>query len=342
MLNRLFTRFQFWRLVVAEITESKLEGRVNNPHHNARTTVYSREVMIQRVMKGKSVSQVAAELAVSRRTVYKWLARYRSGGEEALHNRSSRPHRSPRRLAVERVATIAALRRRRKSSLEIAHLLSLPVSSVTLELRRLGLSRLPSLEPDVPVIRYEHEHPGELIHLDTKKLGKIDGVGHRIHGDRSRRSRGAGWEFLHVCVDDHSRLAYSELLPDEKAATAAGFLLRAAAWLGRRGVTVRRVMTDNGSAYNSHLFSAACRHLRARHIRTRPYTPRTNGKAERFIRTSLKEWAYKEAYESSQERAERLGPWLKHYNNQRPHTALDYKPPISRLDGVNNVLANYT
>jgi transposase InsO family protein len=314
---------------------------MNNPHQNARTTVFSRALMVQRVKEGKKVAQVAAELGVSRRTVYKWLARYRSGGEAALANRSSRPGRSPRRLAVERVATISALRRRRKSSLEIAHLLSLPISSVTLELRRLGLNRLSRLEPKAPAARYEHQQPGEMIHLDIKKLGKIKGVGHRIHGDRSKRSRGAGWEFLHVCVDDHSRLAYSELLPDEKAATATCFLLRAAAWLRRHGVTVRRVMTDNGSAYNSHLFRAACQNLGARHIRTRPYTPKTNGKAERFIRTSLEQWAYKEAYESSQERAERLGPWLNHYNNQRPHTALDYKPPVSRLDAVNNVLANY-
>ncbi len=170
-----------------------------------------------------------------------------------------------------------------------------------------------------------------MIHLDVKKLGKIDGVGHRIHGDRSKRRRGIGWEYLHVCVDDHSRLAYTELLPDEKATTATCFLIRAADWLGRHGVTVRRVMTDNGSCYRAHLFNTAVQSLGARPVRTRPYTPRTNGKAERFIQTSIKEWAYKRAYESSEERTERLGPWLDYYNQTRPHTALNYKPPISRL-----------
>ncbi len=170
-----------------------------------------------------------------------------------------------------------------------------------------------------------------MIHLDVKKLGKIDGVGHRIHGDRSKRRRGIGWEYLHVCVDDHSRLAYTELLPDEKATTATCFLIRAADWLGRHGVTVRRVMTDNGSCYRAHLFNTAVQSLGARPVRTRPYTPRTNGKAERFIQTSIKEWAYKRAYESSEERTERLGPWLDYYNQTRPHTALNYKPPISKL-----------
>ena len=226
---------------------------------------------------------------------------------------------------------MAAMRRTRMSSLQIAFALSMPLSTVTHELRRLGLNRLPRLEPRPPVIRYEHKAPGEMIHLDVKKLGKIDGVGKRIHGDRSKRARGAGWEYLHVCVDDHSRLAYTELLPDEKAPTATCFLIRATAWFKRHGVTVRRVMTNNGSCYVSHLFQAAVHSLGARHIRTRPYTPRTNGKAERFIQTSIKEWAYKRAYQSSEERTERLGPWLDYYNQTRPHTALNYKPPISRL-----------
>ena len=195
----------------------------------------------------------------------------------------------------------------------------------------MGLNRLSRLEPKPPIIRYEHKAPGEMIHLDIKKLGRIDGVGHRIHGDRSRRKRGIGWEYLHVCVDDHSRLAYTQLLPDEKATTATCFLIRAADWLGRHGVRVRRVMTDNGSCYRSYLFNTAVQSLGARQMRTRPYTPRTNGKAERFIQTSIKEWAYERAYESSEERNERLGPWLDYYNQTRPHTALKYKPPISRL-----------
>lgn len=312
---------------------------MNNPHQNARTTVHSRALMVKRVRKeGMKASEVAEQLGVSRRTVYKWLARYRQGGEAGLLNRSSRPHICPRRLKVEVVATIAALRRRGKSSLEIAFSLCLPVSSVASELRRLGLNRLPRLEPKPQVLSYEYEHPGELVHLDVKKLGRIEGVGHRIHGDRSRRGRGAGWEFLHVLVDDHSRLAYSELLPDEKAISCAGFLIRASSWLDRHGVKVGRVMTDNATGYRSHLFRAAVDSLEARHTRTKPYTPRTNGKAERFIRTSLKEWAYQRAYESSAERQTLLGPWLDYYNQLRPHMALNGKPPISRLTNCEQCL----
>lgn len=305
---------------------------MNNNYQNARTTVFSRELMVKRVLKeGRPVSEVAVQLGVSRRTVYKWLKRYGLEGKAGLLNRSSRPRRSPKRLAVEKVATIAAMRRMRHSSLEIAFNLGLPVSSVSLELRRLGLNKLARLEPRPPVIRYEHKAPGDMVHLDIKKLGKIDGIGHRITGDRSKRKRGAGWEFMHVCVDDNSRLAYSEVLPDERAVTATSFLLRASDWLERHGVRVRRVMTDNGSCYRSYLFKTAVRYIGARPIHTRPYTPRTNGKAERFIQTSIKEWAYKQAYETSNERAGRLQPWLDYYNQQRPHTALNYKPPISRL-----------
>lgn len=288
--------------------------------------------MVQRVKEqGISPRQVARQLGVDPSTVYKWLRRFAEGGPAALHDRSSRPHRSPRRLPVERVSTLAALRRMRLSSPAIAFTLSLPISSVTNELRRLGLSKLSRLEPRPPVVRYEHSRPGEMIHLDIKKLGRIDGVGHRIHGDRSKRKRGAGWEYLHVCVDDHSRLAYTELLPDEKATTATCFLIRAANWLQRHGVQVHRVMTDNGSAYVSHLFRDATTYLNLRHLRTKPYTPRTNGKAERFIQTSLKEWAYAQAYESSAERKTMLQPWLDYYNTRRPHTALNYKAPISRI-----------
>jgi transposase InsO family protein len=305
---------------------------MNNPHKNARTTVYSRALLVKRVREqGMSVKEAAAQQGISRRTAYKWLGRYKEGGEAALENRGSRPHLSPRRLPVERVATLAALRRMRMSSPAIAFTLSLPVSSVTNELRRLGLSKLSGLEPKPPVVRYEHSQPGEMIHLDIKKLGRIDGVGHRITGDRSKRKPGAGWEYLHVCVDDHSRLAYTELLQDEKATTSTCFLIRAAGWLERQGVKINRVMTDNGSGYRSHLFLTACQSLGAKPIKTRPYTPRTNGKAERFIQTSLKEWAYGQAYESSAMRETFLQPWLDYYNNKRPHTALNHKPPISRI-----------
>jgi transposase InsO family protein len=282
-------------------------------------------------MEGKEVAQVARDFGVSRRTVHKWLSRYRQGGEAALENRTSRPHRSPCRVRADKLHEIERLRGERKSSLQIASYLSMPVSTVTLSLRRLGLNRLSRLQPKPQVQRYEHSRPGEMIHLDIKKLGRIDGIGHRITGDRSKRKRGAGWEYLHVCVDDHSRLAYTELLPDEKATTSTCFLIRAAAWLQGHGVTINRVMTDNGSGYRSHLFLTACQTLGARPIKTRPYTPRTNGKAERFIQTSLKEWAYAKAYETSAKRETMLQPWLDYYNTQRPHTALNHKPPISRI-----------
>jgi transposase InsO family protein len=306
---------------------------VNNYYENARTTVYSREQMVKRVLnEGVSVSLVAGQFGVSRRTVYKWLTRYRQGGSAALQNRTSRPHKSPRRLPVQRVATIAAMRRMRMSGPGIAFALSMPISTVSNELRRLRLNWLSRLEPQPPVLRYEHEAPGDMIHLDIKKLGKIDGVGHRITGDRSRPRRKPGWEYLHVCVDDNSRTAYTEMLPDEKATSAACFLLRAADWFGRHGVTISRVMTDNGGCYRSHLFRTTVDYLRAKHVTTRPYTPRTNGKAERFIQTSIKEWAYSQAYETSEERKEHLGPWTDFYNLERPHTALKYQPPISRLE----------
>jgi transposase InsO family protein len=306
---------------------------VNNHHQNARTTFHSRVLMVKRVMEqGMSPRMVAEQLGVNASTVYKWLRRYREGGLAALPDRSSRPHKSPKRLPVERVASLAALRRMRMSSPAIALALSLPVSSVTNELRRLGLNKLSRLEPKPPVLRYEHQAPGDMVHLDIKKLGRIDGVGHRITGDRSKCKRGAGWEYLHVCVDDHSRLAYTELLPDEKATTSTNFLLRAAAWLQGYGVKVNRVLTDNGSSYRSRLFLNACQDLGARPIKTRPYTPRTNGKAERFIQTTLKEWAYKQAYESSAEREACLPVWLHDYNYTRPHASLNHKPPISRLD----------
>jgi transposase InsO family protein len=316
---------------------------MNNHHQNARTTFYSRVLMVQRVQTlGMSVSVVAQQLGVSRTTVYKWLNRYRRHGPAALHNRGSRPKTCPRRLPVERVATIAALRRRRKSSIEIAAAMALPVSTVSHEIRRLNLQRLSRLETRPPVIRYEYGRPGGMIHLDVKKLGRIEGVGHRITKDLSKRYRGAGWEFLHVCVDDHSRLAYGELLPDQRAESCAAFLTRSVHWLGRQGIRVERVMTDNAGAYTSRHFQKTVKQLDVRHVRIRPYTPQTNGKAERFIRTSLKEWAYGQAYESSDERQEHLDPWLTYYNHQRPHTSLNKKPPVSRLQSANNLFDNYT
>lgn len=288
--------------------------------------------MVKRVLnEGMTVSEVSQQFGVSRRTVYKWLSRYKEGGSAAMHNRSSKPQRSPNRMPVEQVATISAMRRMRMSGPEIAFSLSLPISTVGLELRRLGLNKLSRLEEPIPVVRYEHKAPGDMVHLDIKKLGKIDGVGHRITGDRSGKRRKPGWEYLHVCVDDNSRTAFTEVLPDERATSATCFLIRAAAWFKRQGVTISRVMTDNGSCYRSDLFKTGVQYIQAKHITTRPYTPRTNGKAERFIQTSIKEWAYKHPYETSEERTEQLKPWIDFYNQHRPHTALKHKPPISRL-----------
>jgi transposase InsO family protein len=218
----------------------------------------------------------------------------------------------------------------------IARRLGLPRSTVGAVLRRIGLGRLKALDPPAPVVRYERERPGELLHLDTKKLGRIDGIGHRITGyhEGVRRNRGIGWEVLHVCIDDASRLAYTELLPDEKKQSAIAFLDRALHWFERLGIAVERVMTDNGSAYRSHDFRARLKEAGIRHIRTRPYTPRTNGKAERFIQTSLREWAYARAYQSSAERGQAMNPWIADYNHNRPHSALGGRPPFEKLNNV--------
>jgi transposase InsO family protein len=273
-------------------------------------------------------------------TVRKWRDRFASEGAAGLRDRSSRPHRSPTRLSPEAEAEIGQLRRARLSGPAIARQARRPVSTVGAVLRRLGLGRLQALDPKPPAIRYERDHPGELIHIDTKKLGRIDGVGHRITGDRRGQSskRGIGWEALHVAIDDASRLAYTELLPDERKESAIAFLSRARAWFQSHGVAVERIMTDNGSAYKSRAFRAALSEAGIRHKRTRPYTPRTNGKAERFIQTSLREWAYATPYRSSAERAAAMPAWLCSYNSRRPHSALGGKPPISRLK--DNLLGN--
>ena len=253
-----------------------------------------------------------------------------------LCDRSSAPARPRDPVPAERVAQIERLRRERLSGPGIAGRLGMPRSTVGVVLRRLGLGRLCSLEPKPPVIRYQRERPGELIHIDTKKLGRIDGIGHRITGYHTgvNRNRGIGWEVLHVCIDDASRLAYTEVLPDEKKESAIGFLDRALAWFVRHGVAVERVMTDNGSAYRSHDFRAACAKAGLRHILTRPYTPRTNGKAERFIQTSLREWAYARPYRSSLERTQAMHPWITNYNHRRPHSALGGLSPAARLNNV--------
>ena len=328
--------------VVAKPATPALEPRMD-AHKNARTTPHSRMLIVERLREGWTVSAVAAAMGVDPSTVRKWRDRFAAEGEAGLLDRSSRPHHSPTRLDQQAEAEIAGLRQARLSGPAIARQARRPVSTVGAVLRRLGLGRLAALDPKPIVVRYEREHPGELLHIDTKKLGRIDGVGHRITGRHIRMNRnpGIGWEHLHVAVDDASRLAYTELLPDDRKDSAIAFLQRARAWFAGHGVTIERVMTDNGSAYKSHAFRDVLRQAGLRHIRTRPYTPRTNGKAERFIQTSLREWAYAAPYETSAMRAQAMQPWLCNYNRRRPHSALGGKPPISRLV-KDNVLDNDT
>jgi transposase InsO family protein len=308
-----------------------------NIHKNARLTPQGRLLMVQRIAEeGWKVGKAAAAAGLSQRRAYEWLKRYRTGGEIALYDRSSTPGRYRQRTPNERDAAIERLRRQRMTGNRIARQLGVPRSTVGAVLRRMGLGRLKALDPPVPIVRYQRERPGELLHLDTKKLGRIDGVGHRITGYHAgvHRKRGIGWEVLHVAIDDASRLAYTELLPDEKTESAIAFLDRALAWFAQLGVAVERVMTDNGSAYRSHAFRKHLAGAGIRHIRTRPYTPKTNGKAERFIQTSLREWAYARAYRSSAERGHAMHPWIAGYNHTRPHSALGGKPPASRLNNV--------
>jgi transposase InsO family protein len=328
-------------------------------HGNAPLGPKGREIMVRRVVEENLALAEAAEAAgVSARTARKWVRRYREEGVTGLLDRSSAPRRVHNATPPDRVEAIAALRRVRLTGPEIAEVLEMPTSTVSAVLARIGLGRLSRLEPAEPVRRYERSRPGELIHVDVKKLGRIGphGAGHRALG-RSwakvgptrtdaggvRRSR-TGWERVHVCVDDATRLAYVEVLPDEKATTAIGFLRRAIDFYGSHGIEVERLMTDNGSAYVSVAHALACRALGIRHIRTRPYRPQTNGKAERFIRTMLREWAYAAVYGSSPERAAALSGWVERYNYRRRHGALGHRPPIERVRELtgNNVAGTYT
>jgi transposase InsO family protein len=301
-------------------------------HCNARTTPRSRARLVQRVLEDAwPVPHVARAFHVSERTVWKWVARYRREGLGGLTDRSAAPHRCPHRTRARRVLEIVALRAQRLPGQVIARRVGIPRSTVGRVLRRVGLGRLGPRTPPPVVHRYERATPGELLHLDIKSLGRIRGVGHRIHGDRRTRVRGIGWEHVHVCIDDATRLAYAEVLATAQWPDAVGFLERALSWFAALGVRAQRVMTDNGSAYVSRAFTTACHRRGLRHLRTRPYTPRTNGKAERFIQTLLREWAYRRAYRSSARRRRALAPWLRYYNGRRSHSALNYRPPISRL-----------
>ena len=308
-----------------------------NLHKNARLTPQGRALLVRRVrVEGWRVRDAATAAGISERSAFRWLARHREGGELALQDRSSAPSRCPHRTDADTLASIERLRRQRRTGPRIAEQLNLPRSTVGALLRRLGLGRLSALDAKPLIVRYQRDRPGELIHVDIKKLGRIDGVGHRITGDRAGQSnkRGAGWEFLHVAIDDASRMAYSEILPNERAESAIAFTRRALDWFEGFGVAVERVMTDNGSAYKSFAFRDLLAEKGIRHKRTRPYTPRTNGKAERFIQTSLREWAYANAYKTSATRTDALKPWLTTYNNLRRHSGIKLDTPFARLNNL--------
>lgn len=310
-------------------------------HKNARLTPRGRDRIVRQVLSGQTPKAVSEAAGVCPRTVRKWVARYRAEGLSGLQDRSSRPRRLHRPTPQETVDRIEALRRERRPASHIAKEVGVSPATVSRVLKRLGLNKLKALDPPEPVRRYERENPGELIHIDIKKLGKFNRTGHRITGDRTGQSnsRGVGWEFVHVCIDDAARVAFSQIKPDETAQSAVPFLKATIAYYKSLGVTVTRVMTDNGPCYISRAFAKACERLKLKHIRTRPYTPKTNGKAERFIQTAPREWAYAKAYDTSEQRALDLPIWLHRYNWHRPHGSLKAKTPISRLDlSGNNML----
>jgi transposase InsO family protein len=315
-------------------------------HKNARLTPKGREAMVRAVVdEGLTRAAAARRFNTTPKTVGKWVERYRKEGVKGLRDRSSRPHCSPSQTPQATCDAVEALRRQRYTGEQIARQLAIAPATVSRILRRLGLNRFNALEPAEPVRRYERERPGELIHIDIKKLGKFNQIGHRITGDRSGQSnsRGVGWEYVHVCIDDHSRIGFADIMPDQKKRSAVAFLKTAVAYYASLGVNVERVMTDNGSCYKSFAFRKACKRLSLRHIRTKPYTPKTNGKVERFIQTSLREWAYAFAYENSRQRKQQLPTWLHRYNWHRPHAGIGDKTPISRLGLTeDNVLRLHT
>jgi transposase InsO family protein len=304
-----------------------------NIHKNARLTPIRREEMALSVIEGGSSKAHAARIyGVSAKIVARWVERYEAEGSAGMVDRSSRPTVIPGMTDQAVADRIAALRRRRLTGKHIALEVGVSPATVSRVLKRAGLSRLKDIEPAEPVRRYEREHPGDMIHIDIKKLGRFEQVGHRITGDPQQgKSRGVGWEFVHVCIDDASRVAFSQILPNERKESAVAFLKAAIVYYESLGITVARVMTDNGSCYRSKAFAKACRDLGLKHVRTKPYTPKTNGKAERFIQTALREWAYAIAYPTSQRRAAELPVWLHRYNWHRPHSSLKSKTPISRL-----------
>jgi transposase InsO family protein len=312
-----------------------------NTHSKAKLTAVSRAEMISRIVDlHQPVAQVAAGFGLSQRCAYKWLARFRAEGAAGLQDRSSRPTCSPRTTHPFRVARVLALRRRKLPGFQIARATKLSKACVSRLLRRHRL-RLAQLSPPPPIRRYERAHPGELLHFDIKKLARIERTGHRVTGDRQRdHVRGAGWEYLHIAIDDHSRLAFAQLLPDESAASAIAFLHAALAFFEKLGVHTQRIYSDNGSCYRAHAMRDTVAAFGLQHRFTRPYTPKTNGKAERFIQTSLREWAYAHAYTHSDQRSQRLPSFLHNYNWHRPHHSLKLLAPISRLrQPLNNLLS---
>jgi len=309
-------------------------------HKNARLTPRGREHMVNMVLSGQTPKVVSAAVGVCPRTVRNWVARFKAEGPVGLQDRSSRPHRLRRPTPQATVDRIEALRRQRLTGKAIAADTGVSPATVSRVLRRLGLNRLSALAPAEPPRRYQRDRPGELIHIDIKKLGKFNRIGHRITGDRTGQSnsRGIGWEFVHVAIDDASRIAFSRIMKTERRGCAIAFLKAAVAYYASLGITVERVMTDNGSCYKAFAFRRACKRLGLRHIRTRPYTPRTNGKAERFIQTALREWAYARAYDTSKQRALELPYWIHRYNWHRPHGSIGSMPPISVLGLTGNNL----
>lgn len=303
-------------------------------HRNARTNPYGRALMVRRVrQEGQSVAETAAELGVSRQTVHKWLRRFESAGGGALEDQPSRPHRVPRQTPPRVVQQIEQLRRRRRlTAVEIAAELDLAASTVSRILRQIGLGKLWRVEAAAEKPRrYEHARPGAMVHIDAKKFARIERIGHRIHGDRSLRHYGAGWEWTFVAVDDCTRLAYAEVAPKEDAACATRFLRRVITRFESLGIRIERVLTDNAKCYASNPFRELCETHHIRQVFTRPYTPRTNGKAERFIQTLTRRWAYRRPYRTSAHRTAALRPWITHYNHSRPHRALGMRPPMARL-----------
>jgi transposase InsO family protein len=318
-------------------------------HANARLSVKGRELLVERVgVGGWSLMEAAEAAGISERTAHKWLARHRAEGLDGLLDRSSAPALVANRTDERRVEAIAALRRVRLTGAEIAEVLEMALSTVSGILTRIGMGKLGRLGLE-PAQRYERQRPGELIHIDVKKLGRIARPGHAVLGGQPARARAGyhrkahhlGWEFVHIAIDDATRLAYVEVLDDEKATTAIGFLRRAIAHYDGYGITVEQLITDNGNAYRSTIHAIACRALAIKHLRTRPYHPQTNGKAERFIRTLLGGWAYGAIYRNSNERNEALAGWIDFYNHRRPHGAISHKPPIARLNELNNLLGSY-